>query len=232
MAAAVLVATGDGFVQSYAGLLAWAYEHRVTGWKADSFPLLVDLFVMVGEMGLFLLAIDGHKLTRRALSWVDLAIPGGTAGAGWVVSLVFNVGRIRGGTLADQVTAAVPPVAAMVGLVILLRTLHRYVAASDQPPVAEPVVTVERVEAVAEPTDSDQVVSLMIGHDPGHREDGDRSGQRPAHDLTAAVKSAVESGMSKRAITKEYGITRYRLDRLLSEQPTADLNGHQAADVD
>ncbi|MCW2919147.1 MAG: hypothetical protein JWN52_7215 [Actinomycetia bacterium] len=127
MGVMVIIATGDGFAQSYSGLYGWALEHKVTGWKAESFPLLVDLFIGVGELGLFLLAIDGHKLTRRALSWVDLLIPGATALGGWVVSLVFNVGHVQGGQFSDQATAAIPPVASMVGLVILLRTLHRYV---------------------------------------------------------------------------------------------------------
>lgn len=220
MSVAVLIATADGFAQSYAGLLAWAKGHQVDGWKADSFPLLVDLFVGVGEMGLFLLAIDGHRLARKKmLTWVDLAIPALTAVGGWTVSLVFNIGRVKGHHFSDHVTAAVPPVAAMVGLVILLRTVHRYVAASDQPPTEAPAVTVERVGAVAEPAEGGHLVSLAIGHDSGHQEEGDRSGQGPVHDLAAAVKAAKDSGMSKRAISEEFGITRYRLDRLLGEQP-------------
>src|ERR1700737_2358855 len=58
MATAVLTATAGGFAQSYAGLYNWAKEHGLAGWKADSFPLLVDLFIIVGELGLFLLALD------------------------------------------------------------------------------------------------------------------------------------------------------------------------------
>lgn len=201
MGAAVLIATGDGFAQSYAGLLGWAYEHRLSGWRANSFPLLVDLFVAIGEMGLFLLAIDGYKMARRrALSWLDLALPAATATAGWGVSLAFNVGRIRGGTFADQVTAAVAPIAAMVGLLILLRTLHRYVTR------AEPV--------------SD------TGFDTA--EASDDAGQVTDHTLASTVRLAVAAGWTKTAVAEEYGISRYRLGQLLADTPIdtpAALNG-------
>lgn len=131
MGAAVSTATVDGFAQSYAGLLGWAVEHGLAGWKADSFPLLVDLFVLVGELGLFLLAIDGHRLRKSALSWLDLLTPAGVAASGWGASLVFNVGHVKH-VFSYQVTAAVPPLASMVGLLVLLRTLHRYVRGERQ----------------------------------------------------------------------------------------------------
>jgi hypothetical protein len=145
MAIGVLVATGDGFAQSYAGLYHWAIEHGLTGWKAQSFPLMVDLFILVGELGLFALALEGHRLTRSGMSWADMALPGGIATAGWTVSVIFNIGSVKQ-EFAAQATAAVPPVASMLGLLVLLRTLHRLVG---RPPAeaAEPVrlVQVERV---------------------------------------------------------------------------------------
>jgi hypothetical protein len=122
----VLVVTADGFAQSYAGLHKWAMEQGLKSWKADGFPLLVDLFILIGELGLFALALEGHRLTRRGMSWVDMALPFGLASAGWGVSLAFNVGAVHGWT--QQVTAAVPPIASMLGLLVLLRTLHRLVA--------------------------------------------------------------------------------------------------------
>jgi hypothetical protein len=121
----VLVATGDGFAQSYAGLYHWALQHGLHGWKAQSFPLMVDLFIAVGELGLFALALEGHQLTRRGMSWADLALPASIATAGWTVSLVFNVGAVDG--FAVKATHAVPPIASMLGLLVLLRTLHRLV---------------------------------------------------------------------------------------------------------
>ncbi|MGW5411844.1 DUF2637 domain-containing protein [Actinomadura geliboluensis] len=130
MGIGVLVATADGFAQSYAGLHHWALEQGLKGWKADTFPLLVDLFVMVGELGLFSLSLEGHRLTRRGLAWVDLALPFGLAAAGWGVSLAFNVGSVHG--WQQQVTAAVAPIASMLGLLVLLRTVHRLITRIPQ----------------------------------------------------------------------------------------------------
>lgn len=126
MGALVLVATADGFAQSYAGLHRWALAQGLTGWKADTFPLLVDLFILVGELGLFALALEGHRLTRRGLSWADAALPFGLAAAGWGVSLAFNVGSV-GDDWRQQATAAVAPVASVLGLLVLLRTVHRLI---------------------------------------------------------------------------------------------------------
>lgn len=182
MGALVVAVTADGFAQSYAGLLGWAHEHGLSGWKADSFPFLSDAFVAVGELGLFLLALDGHRLTRKALAWVDLALPAGTAAVGWTVSLVFNVGRIQHGDLADRVTAAVPPVAAMVGLVILLRTLHRYVATPETN--SWPVFTGPRV--VFDP--ADEALMLRDATDPDDEADEDDA--EPGEDLGPLVATA------------------------------------------
>lgn len=152
MGLAVLVATADGFAQSYAGLYRWAIEHGLSGWKADSFPLLVDLFVAVGEMGLFLLAIDGHRLCRSLMSWVDLLVPMLVAASGWAASLVFNVGSTRH-VFSYQVTAAVPPGASMIGLLILLRTLHRYVAQAEAQGVHSMDTLVEPLALAVAPDD-------------------------------------------------------------------------------
>jgi uncharacterized protein DUF2637 len=128
MATAVLTATAGGFAQSYAGLYHWALEHGLKGWKAESFPLLVDLFIIVGELGLFLLAIDAYVIRRRQLlSWLDFCLPLTIALAGWTTSLLFNIGHVGSKEFSYQATAAVPPIVAMLGLFVLLRTLHRYV---------------------------------------------------------------------------------------------------------
>ncbi len=229
MAVAVLVATGDGFAQSYAGLLKWAAEHHLHTWRADSFPLLVDLFILVGELGLFALALEGHRLTRSALSWTDLALPGGIAAAGWIVSLLFNVGAARH-EWADQVTAAVPPVAAMLGLLVLLRTLHRLVRT-----VAPSVAAEATVEALPEPVPGTALELAPADHGFDGLDEAGRAGQGPGPGLVSAVRSAHAAGWTKAAIGEEFGLTRYRVNRLLDDpyfDDPATLNGHQLATAD
>lgn len=156
MAVVVLGATVDGFAQSWAALYGWAIEHGLHGWKAMAFPGLIDAFILVGELGLFALALEGHRVTKASkLSWVDLALPGGVATAGWAVSLGFNIGHVDQ-EFTDQLTAGVPPIASMLGLLILLRTLHRLVtrspvAVEQVAEVEPPAVEVEQLAIAPEP---------------------------------------------------------------------------------
>lgn len=151
MTGIVMVATADGFAQSYSGLYDWALQHRLSGWKAESFPLLVDLFILVGELGLFLLALDGHRLGKSLMAWIDVLIPAAVASVGWLVSLWFNVNHIQFASAEDKVTAGVPPVTAMVGLLILLRTVHRYMAKLDERNAIENLISVVAPEREPEP---------------------------------------------------------------------------------
>ncbi|RSN71355.1 DUF2637 domain-containing protein [Actinomadura sp. WAC 06369] len=268
MAVLVLVATADGFAQSYAGLHRWALEHGLKGWKADSFPLLVDLFIAVGELGLFALALEGHRLTRRGLAWVDIALPFSLAAGGWGVSLAFNVGAVRD-EFADQVTAAVAPVASMLGLLVMLRTVHRLVArpAADKAAdvdhsgrtVAEPVdQTADEAPAVDSaglwelmpadapdgwPTDPAEPVADVDqddaederqgdaenpddGREIGHRPDGPTADENAPVDLDSAIRSARAAGRSVRSIAEEFGVSRYRVDKVTAGVPVA-VNGHR-----
>ncbi|MWA01725.1 DUF2637 domain-containing protein [Actinomadura sp. LD22] len=161
MAIAVMTATAGGFAQSYAGLYHWALEHGLRGWKADSFPLLVDLFIIVGELGLFLLAVDAFVLRRRdMMSWLDFFLPLAIALAGWTASLIFNVGHVGHRSFSYQATAAVPPIVSMLGLFVLLRTLHRYVSrqsAEEEPKPAEPAP-----RAIAGPVTLQQITLMPL----------------------------------------------------------------------
>ncbi|MBE1537140.1 DUF2637 domain-containing protein [Actinomadura algeriensis] len=164
MAAAVITATAGGFAQSYAGLYHWALEHGLTGWKASSFPLLVDLFIIVGELGLFLLAVDAFVLHRKsAMSWLDFFLPLTIALAGWTASLIFNVGHVGNRTFSYQVTAAVPPIVSMLGLFVLLRTLHRYVSQkAEEADAEEPKQPEPQARAIAGPVTLQQITLMPL----------------------------------------------------------------------
>ncbi|HEU5024915.1 MAG TPA: DUF2637 domain-containing protein [Spirillospora sp.] len=191
MAIAVMTATAGGFAQSYAGLYHWALEHGLRGWKADSFPLLVDLFIIVGELGLFLLAVDAFVLRRRdMMSWLDFFLPLAIALAGWTASLIFNVGHVGHRSFSYQATAAVPPIVSMLGLFVLLRTLHRYVsrqsAEEEEPKAAEPAP-----RAIAGPVTLQQITLMPLRN----------TGPFPQIQVPGHSGKAIESGTANGSAT-------------------------------
>lgn len=236
MGIAVLVATGIGFSQSWAGLYGWAISHGLTEWKALSFPGMVDLFIGVGELGLFALALEGHRL-NRGLAWADLALPLGIAAGGWGVSLAFNVGHVTG-TWQNKLTAGVPPVASMLGLFVLLRTLHRLVSHNEPAPSG---LVRPRPETSAENTSTEP----SPGQDPGQPDNDQTARQFYVTDIPSAVISARMSGLTYREIAEAFGITKYRVEEILKPliadaelittgQPgqlqPASVNGHHHPD--
>lgn len=225
LAVAVLGATGVGFAQSWAGLYGWATEHRLHGWKAQSFPAMVDLFIAIGELGLFKLAIEGHRIRKALLPWLDLMLPLGVAVAGWVVSLAFNVGHV-GGSTYDQATAAVPPVASMLGLFVLLRTLHRIIT---RPAVLAEAVEPEPSAAPEQPLPTEVPDEDLNSLD----EDGDPA-QRHIAAMIANMKLANEAGVSQERLAELLGTKRHKIAPLIKkpvavvEPELADgINGHQ-----
>lgn len=200
MATAVVTATAGGFAQSYAGLYHWALEHGLRGWKAESFPLLVDLFIIVGELGLFLLAIDAFVLHRKTLlSWLDFFLPMTIALAGWTASLIFNVGHVGEKSFSYQATAAVPPIVSMLGLFVLLRTLHRYVSQQVQQEEEERAKQSEtQTRALAGPVTLNQITLMPMRNTgpfpqiqvPGHSGKAIESGSPSAGAGTATKTQA------------------------------------------
>jgi hypothetical protein len=106
----------DALAHSYAGLYGWALHHRLSGWQAWSWPAEIDVFLVVGELALYVAYLDGWPSRQRVWPWV-------TAVTGLAVSVVGNAGRIQplpgvAVTMADRITAATSPVAAFAGLMI------------------------------------------------------------------------------------------------------------------
>jgi hypothetical protein len=115
----VLAASVTAFAESYNGLRKWAEQHRVTGIWADIWPLQVDAFIAAGELTLLLSALYMWPFRVRILAWtVSLT--------GLAVSVVCNAGHVgHRASVADHLTAALPPVAAIAGLVIALSVIKQ-----------------------------------------------------------------------------------------------------------
>jgi hypothetical protein len=111
-----ILAGFDALAHSYTGLYGWAVHHRLGGWQAISWPAEIDVFLVAGELALYVAYLDGWPGRRRVWPWV-------TAVTGLAVSVAGNVGHIQAlpgepVTVADRLTAAVSPIAAFAGLMI------------------------------------------------------------------------------------------------------------------
>jgi hypothetical protein len=129
----------DALAHSYTGLYGWAIHHRLDGWQAWSWPAEIDVFLVVGELALYVAYLDAWPDHQRRWPWI-------TAIIGLVVSVIGNIGHIQplpGApvTTADRLTAAVSPIAAFAGLIIGLLVLkmngrQRVPEASAKPALA------------------------------------------------------------------------------------------------
>jgi Protein of unknown function (DUF2637) len=124
----VTVATCVAFVESYDGLFQWARTRGLTGDWARAWPLQVDAFILIGELTLFVGTVDHWSRWKMAGAWsVTLG--------GLAVSVAGNIGHAdvagMSTTMARQVqaTAAVPPLAATIGLMIGLQVLKAVISA-------------------------------------------------------------------------------------------------------
>jgi hypothetical protein len=144
-----VLASLDALAHSYAGLYGWAVHHRLGGWQAWSWPAEIDVFLVAGELALYVAYLDRWPSRQRVWPWV-------TAVTGLAVSVAGNVGHIVAMpgipvTAADRVTAAVSPVAAFAGLMIgLLVVKMSGQPEADLPPVAG--VKHDRAELLADAT--------------------------------------------------------------------------------
>lgn len=123
-AVAIVVGTADAaaFSESYRGLFEWAEHHGLDGFWAAAFPLQVDLFIVVGELVLFVAMLDTWGRRDQAGAWAVALL-------GLAVSVAGNIGHVHAHDLQTRGTAAVPPVAAFgalwLGLGVLKRILRR-----------------------------------------------------------------------------------------------------------
>lgn len=119
--AIAILASANALAHSYAGLYDWAITHRLNAWQSLSWPAEIDVFLVIGELALYVAYLDGWSGRHRIWPWATTAI-------GLSVSVIGNVGHIEPlpahpVTIADRLTAATSPLAAFAGLTIGLLVL-------------------------------------------------------------------------------------------------------------
>lgn len=112
-----VAATAVGFWLSYAGLHDFAVRNGLHGAEAWAWPASVDLFILAGELGITISAIQRR---RDPLAWVYLAV-------GFGPSVMFNILHVSAVDVwwGPYAVAATPPIAAMLALAALMRQVFR-----------------------------------------------------------------------------------------------------------
>lgn len=120
-AIAVILAasTAAALNESYRAQLDWASGHSLTQYYAWIWPLQIDVFIAVGELALFIAIALMWPVWVRVFCGAVIAV-------GLAASTAANVGHVTGhhDLITNRLTAAVPPLAAAVSLVVGMVILH------------------------------------------------------------------------------------------------------------
>lgn len=135
IAVIAILASANALAHSYAGLYDWASTHRLNAWQSLTWPAEIDVFLVIGELALYVAYLDEWSARHKIWPWA-------TTGIGLIISVAGNVGHIQPllgqpVTLADRLTAATSPIAAFAGLTIGLLVLKM----TRQSPVSKDQVT-------------------------------------------------------------------------------------------
>lgn len=155
IAVIVTAASAASFAESYRALLDWAAEHGLPPFWAAIFPLMIDSFILVGELALFIAMARVWSLKRRLTAWAVTV-------TGLLVSVAGNVGHVQGDLLSVRLTAAVPPVAAFASLLVGMAVL-KFCALDMRSVTPVSVTTTVTHEAVTEtylPRHADHLAEL------------------------------------------------------------------------
>ena len=144
LAIAVLtsLATAVSLAESYRGLYSWALAHGLPVLWAAAWPVMIDVFLAVGELTLFVSIIDGWRGRSRFGAWAVTL-------TGLAASVGGNVGHITTTDLNSRATAAVPPIAAAAAIGLGLGVLKRIADKHRETPAAELDVVAHDAEQAA-----------------------------------------------------------------------------------
>src|SRR5450755_2760387 len=123
LAALIFVASLVSFAESYRALWDWCSHHGLSSGWAIAWPIQVDVFIAIGEIGLFLALANGWNARTRVLPWTVTL-------CGLAASVAANIGHASSADWTYRITAAVPPVTATAALAVGMAIL-KLVARAD-----------------------------------------------------------------------------------------------------
>lgn len=185
----VAATTSVSLTESYRALYVWATNHQVFGAYGYIWPILIDSFIIIGELALFVGMTDRWSVRARVFPWAVTL-------TGLAVSITGNVGHVHTTDIWTRLTAAVAPVVAWasltVGLGVLKRVirLHHTTALASQEGIA-PEVTLSVPEQPVET--STELVGPVLPNGPEDVSEAD-TGPQPVVREPAAVRSPAGGG--------------------------------------
>lgn len=202
----IAAASAAAFAESYRGLFDWAAGHGYAGIWADMFPLMIDVFIGVGELALFIGMIRQWANRTRAEAWSASLL-------GLAASVAGNVGHVASGDLATHLSAAVPPVSAFAALWVGMGVLKRvvgysgpsrgsFVAPAGPRDETPPEVPARPDPVLAAMEDVTAMLRDLTGRNmPGAVTSGERDETPPAlpsginPEVTAWARAAIDAGL-------------------------------------
>ncbi|MCU1670502.1 MAG: hypothetical protein JWP40_3429 [Blastococcus sp.] len=186
---------------SYRHAYEVATAHGETGVTASLIPFTIDGLVFVASM----VMLDS---ARRGQSSPTLAKWALALGIGSTVAVNVLHGIAHGPVGA--VIAAWPAVTLVVVVELLMGMIRR-----------GRVVLAEQVAEVADDRPAEVAVERVLSHPQTELSEAPDAGHGAVVSLDDAVMSARAAGMSVRAVSEAFGVTRYRVEKLDKQQETA-----------
>jgi Protein of unknown function (DUF2637) len=230
VAVIIVAGTTVALAQSYRSLVDWSLAHQIPRQWAWSWPLMVDSFLVVGELRLFIAAARGASIRVRVWAWCV------TLG-GLAISVAGNVGHLQHAAPAGRGTAAVPPLAAAVALGVGLGLVKAHAAGH----VNRPGTPKRRLRRAGGALVSWARAAAARLHTPPERDDvpplplppplpatGPADLPSPDAVLLAVLAAEAAEGtlrMSRRAVHERHAVTEWKAQQLLNQLAAAS-NGH------
>jgi hypothetical protein len=203
MAAGITLATVASIVVSWRDLYEWGINHRYGGY-AVAVPLMVDTFIVIGEMALFILVSLGFTWKEHKSIYAGAAF---SFLFGLTLSVYGNVGHLVHADATTRGGFALPPAGAALGLAIGLAVLKLIAAGYDNAPAsASPdgppagLVTDQDHASILVPLVAHQdKVAHPVAHPADHGADGPKTGHRPVNGASRAPRVRPDEAMVQAA---------------------------------
>lgn len=252
LALVALIALGASvwaMTESYADLVDFALAHGFTGWRARGAPAMVDVFIVIGELWLFICYARRLPWQAKVKGWLSMSV-------GLALSASGNIWHVRVADIPTRISFAVPPAAATMALYIGLQAVKMYTARmhaarSHEQPAGVPAVSPAGAAAAHVPpprTSARRPAStrrppVQSGPRAGGAARAQSAGKRAIKPASAplsddppvqSVQAAISRGTSMREFARLHAITNWRAQALYAPgsyaNPVTAVNGHAVLD--